>query len=79
MIFSFQQPEGMDLDSNDPRWIGAWWLGYVFGAVFLVLSGIGLLAFPRELPGAREMRAKAMKAGDIQKNNEQLRGNLKVL
>ncbi|XP_031568522.1 solute carrier organic anion transporter family member 4C1-like [Actinia tenebrosa] len=77
VFVDLKQPEGMDLNTDDPRWIGAWWVGYVFGAVFLVFSGIGLLAFPRELPGSREMREKAMKAGDIPKDNEQLKGNLK--
>ena len=72
------QPEGMNLTPKDVRWIGAWWLGYVIGVSVLILSAIGLLGFPRELPGAREMREKAMKAGELQKHKEEIKGNLKV-
>lgn len=72
------QPEGMDLNPYDVRWIGAWWLGYVIGASILVASAIGLLAFPRELPGSREMRDKATKAGVIPKQDDALKGSLRV-
>ena len=68
----------MNLNPNDVRWIGAWWLGYVLGASILVVSAFGLLGFPRELPGTREMRAKAMQAGEIPKHKEELKGNIKV-
>ncbi|KAK3749556.1 hypothetical protein QZH41_019697 [Actinostola sp. cb2023] len=72
-----QQPEGMNLNPKDVRWIGAWWLGYIIGASILVVSAFGLLGFPRELPGTREMRAKAMEAGEIPKHKEELQGNIK--
>ncbi|XP_022217796.2 solute carrier organic anion transporter family member 74D-like [Drosophila obscura] len=43
---------------EDPRWLGAWWLGW------LILSGMSLIAalvmfmFPKELPSTRERRVK---------------------
>lgn len=38
------------VDSKDPRWLGAWWFGWVIlGTIMVVFSGlIGL--FPKELP-----------------------------
>lgn len=37
------------MDPRDPRWIGAWWLGFVVvGAVSILLS-IPLPFFPRRL------------------------------
>ncbi|CAO1337195.1 unnamed protein product [Diamesa serratosioi] len=41
------------IDSQDPRWLGAWWFGWVFlGFAMIVVAGlIGL--FPKELPKKR--------------------------
>ena len=41
------------IDSKDPRWLGAWWFGWVFLglAMIIVASLIGL--FPKELPKKR--------------------------
>ncbi|XP_022221535.2 solute carrier organic anion transporter family member 74D [Drosophila obscura] len=42
------------IDSKDPRWLGAWWLGWVIlGTLMCLFSGlIGL--FPKQLPKARD-------------------------
>lgn len=38
------------IDSQDPRWLGAWWLGwYILGAA-MVLSSLFIGLFPRVLP-----------------------------
>jgi len=68
----------MDLDTQDVRWIGAWWLGYVIGASITVVSSFCLLGFPHELPGSREMREKAMEAGEIPRHNEAFKGKITV-
>lgn len=38
------------IDSKDPRWLGAWWFGWmILGTLMVLFSGlIGL--FPKELP-----------------------------
>ncbi|GFO46147.1 solute carrier organic anion transporter family member, partial [Plakobranchus ocellatus] len=42
-----------DLSVRDPRWIGAWWLGFlVFGGAALV-SALPIAFFPRRLKGRR--------------------------
>ncbi|XP_034650186.1 solute carrier organic anion transporter family member 74D-like [Drosophila subobscura] len=46
------------ISREDPRWLGAWWLGW------LILSGLSLIAamvlfmFPKELPSSRQRRLK---------------------
>ncbi|XP_061168478.1 solute carrier organic anion transporter family member 2B1-like [Saccostrea echinata] len=46
---------------RDPRWIGAWWLGFiVFGALAVIVS-IPLMCFPKRMPG-RKQRALSKKA-----------------
>ncbi|XP_050313378.1 solute carrier organic anion transporter family member 74D [Anthonomus grandis grandis] len=38
------------IDSSDPRWVGAWWLGLVIISVLLLLAAIAMFAFPKRLP-----------------------------
>lgn len=76
MYFAFQ-PEGANLSPDDPRWIGAWWLGYLAGGSILVLISGLLLGFPRELPGAKSIREQAAKEGHIPKKDERIQGKLK--
>ncbi|XP_054922554.1 solute carrier organic anion transporter family member 74D-like isoform X2 [Dermacentor andersoni] len=34
---------------RDPRWIGAWWLGYAFIGVLVIVFSLPMLLFPRKL------------------------------
>ncbi|KAL1425295.1 hypothetical protein MTO96_019309 [Rhipicephalus appendiculatus] len=38
-------------------WVGAWWIGFVIAACLGALIAIPIFAFPKELPGSREIRA----------------------
>ena len=38
------------MDSSDPRWIGAWWLGLVFSCFGSLTVAALIACFPRELP-----------------------------
>jgi len=40
-----------DIGANDPRWIGAWWLGFVICAACLVIWALPLSMFPPQLTG----------------------------
>ncbi|EDO31714.1 predicted protein, partial [Nematostella vectensis] len=74
------QPPGMTLTPDDPRWIGAWWLGYFFGGLLLLLSAIALLGYPREMPGAREIRYHHKPIeGLLPPRDEHIQGRLKDL
>ncbi|CAN2390470.1 Solute carrier organic anion transporter family, partial [Pristimantis euphronides] len=38
------------LTPKDPRWIGAWWLGFIVAASIVALTAIPYFFFPREIP-----------------------------
>jgi len=40
------------LDKRDPRWIGAWWLGFVICAVGFAVTSLPVLLFPSKLTHA---------------------------
>ncbi|KAJ8308424.1 hypothetical protein KUTeg_013298 [Tegillarca granosa] len=40
----------------DPRWVGAWWLGFVITAVLFFLVAIPILGYPKNLPGTAKIR-----------------------
>jgi hypothetical protein len=52
-------------------------LGYFIGGCILIVSSIGILAFPAQLPGTQEMRDKAIKEGNLPKRDEKIQGKLK--
>lgn len=71
------QPRELHLNARDPRWIGAWWLGYLVTGAIMFLTAILLLGFPRELPGSAKMRAQAIEEGHLPKRDNKLRGKWK--
>lgn len=40
------------INNKDPRWLGAWWLGWLVMGGLLAFSGVFLAMFPKELPRA---------------------------
>ena len=45
--------------------------------VVMFISAIFILGFPRELPGSKEMREKAIEEGELPKKDSKLRGKLR--
>ncbi|XP_029813324.1 solute carrier organic anion transporter family member 2B1 isoform X2 [Suricata suricatta] len=46
-----RMPEGgISLNSKDPRWVGAWWLGFLISAGAVALAAVPYFFFPREMP-----------------------------
>ncbi|XP_022914735.2 solute carrier organic anion transporter family member 74D [Onthophagus taurus] len=41
------------IETNDPRWVGAWWLGLVVISGLLILSSFAMFSFPKRLPTGR--------------------------
>nr|XP_034971264.1 solute carrier organic anion transporter family member 2B1 [Zootoca vivipara] len=45
------------INNKDPRWVGAWWLGFIISASVVAIASIPYFFFPKELP--RESRSQA--------------------
>ncbi|XP_011366722.1 solute carrier organic anion transporter family member 2B1 isoform X1 [Pteropus vampyrus] len=46
-----RMPEGgISLTSKDPRWVGAWWLGFLISAGAMALAATPYFFFPRKMP-----------------------------
>ncbi|CAO1324723.1 unnamed protein product [Diamesa tonsa] len=48
------------IDNNDPRWLGAWWLGWIILGTFLFGFAFFMMMFPKELPRAAVRRKVAL-------------------
>nr|XP_060627306.1 solute carrier organic anion transporter family member 2B1 [Anolis sagrei ordinatus] len=46
------------INNKDPRWVGAWWLGFILTASIVAISSIPYFFFPRELPKEEEAPRK---------------------
>ncbi|CAG0881628.1 unnamed protein product [Cyprideis torosa] len=44
------------ITKDDPRWVGAWWLGFILLAVPLFVTSIALMFFPKQLPTPYNLR-----------------------
>ncbi|XP_048151300.1 solute carrier organic anion transporter family member 2B1 [Corvus hawaiiensis] len=40
----------VQLTNKDPRWVGAWWLGFLVAASLVAVSALPYFFFPREMP-----------------------------
>ncbi|EDV28793.1 uncharacterized protein TRIADDRAFT_11246, partial [Trichoplax adhaerens] len=47
---------------TDPRWVGAWWLGFIVCGVGMLVVSIPLFAFPRNLPNFQKYKLQRQKA-----------------
>lgn len=47
--FNTMSPGEIVLDRKDPRWVGAWWLGFLLAGTLLFLTSLPYLFFPRSM------------------------------
>ncbi|XP_046848352.1 LOW QUALITY PROTEIN: solute carrier organic anion transporter family member 4A1-like [Xenia sp. Carnegie-2017] len=74
-----EKPKGVNLKPRDPQWIGAWWLGFVIFGILTIIFSILLLAFPRELPGSREVRKEEIEKGNLRPAKSAIKPTMKKL
>ncbi|XP_067010749.2 solute carrier organic anion transporter family member 74D [Anabrus simplex] len=47
------------IDNKDPRWLGAWWLGWVILGLLMLFLSILIAMFPKQLPRTRPVSAQS--------------------
>lgn len=47
LYFTFPTNAPPGLTTQDPQWIGAWWLGYLFIGILLIIPSLCLYFFPQ--------------------------------
>ncbi|KAL5270596.1 hypothetical protein ACHWQZ_G001337 [Mnemiopsis leidyi] len=70
-------PEGITPSSNE--WVGAWWMGLFFPAVFVFFFSFIVLLYPRQMPAAKKVLQEKVERGitTVQEKKEELRRSLK--
>lgn len=46
LYVDIDQPDGLNMKPDDPRWIGCWWIAFIGAAILCFLTAIFLLCFP---------------------------------
>ncbi|VDO07339.1 unnamed protein product [Haemonchus placei] len=54
----FDRVDHPPIARTDPRWIGAWWIGFLASSISALLIAFPILGFAHELPEAKRHRAK---------------------
>lgn len=56
------------LKSTSPRWVGAWWIGFLFSGFLALLVSVPICGFPKILPGSSKYQAEKEK--EVYKNKK---------
>ncbi|XP_022447851.1 solute carrier organic anion transporter family member 4C1 isoform X2 [Delphinapterus leucas] len=59
--------QSIDITEDDPRWLGAWWIGFLMSWLFAWSLIIPFACFPKHLPGTAEIQDG--KASQIHQSN----------
>lgn len=55
------------IDSTDPRWMGAWWFGWVFLGIAMLAVSVLVGLFPKELPKKRNQTLRLDSSDNVPK------------
>ncbi len=58
-----------DIPQHDPRWLGAWWLGFLVGGCLLAIAAIPMLFYPKRMPKPKD--ADAVTQAKVDDENDQ--------
>ncbi|KAL3201054.1 hypothetical protein MRX96_043149 [Rhipicephalus microplus] len=62
------------ISPKDPRWVGAWWMGYILFAVGLTVVSLPMMMFPRILPAGKNYKVNRMQRLSVVKANKDSQG-----
>ena len=59
-----------DIEREDPRWVGAWWIGFIVIGACIVITSIPMLIFPTHM--SREVKSELVEQSEKSEIMEQL-------
>ena len=62
---------------EDRNWVGAWWIGYLVGAVIMLLPAAPMLGFPKLFPNAEKVKQAKSELEDTIEEDKNLNHNFK--
>uniref|UniRef100_A0A7M5XGD7 Solute carrier organic anion transporter family member n=1 Tax=Clytia hemisphaerica TaxID=252671 RepID=A0A7M5XGD7_9CNID len=72
-----EQPANSNLTPEDRNWVGAWWIGYLVGAVIMLLPAAPMLGFPKLFPNAEKVKQAKSELEDTIEEDKNLNHNFK--
>ncbi|XP_038052227.1 solute carrier organic anion transporter family member 4A1-like [Patiria miniata] len=71
-IYTDLQADNVNVTSSDPAWVGAWWIGFVIGAILSFIVALPMSGFPTELPTTAKIRAEKESQAHIAGHEEEV-------
>ncbi|ESO98163.1 hypothetical protein LOTGIDRAFT_239068 [Lottia gigantea] len=79
--FDVMDTSSLNVTPEDPRWVGAWWIGFLVAAILNLIVALPLFLFGKELPSAKHVRetriSEAYGAEKSQTNPVKIKRSLK--
>ena len=73
IYIDIEQPKLLhQMDPQDMRWHGAWWLGYLVFGVITLFNSLIVSGFPVSLPGSQAIRDEYILKGHIPSNDDEV-------
>ncbi|MCJ8740616.1 hypothetical protein PDJAM_G00060970 [Pangasius djambal] len=69
--FDTMSPAEIVLERTDPRWVGAWWLGFLLAGTLLFLTSLPYLFFPRSMITEETVEAPTVSGAEKLKEKEE--------
>lgn len=66
-------PDDPGITPRDPRWVGAWWMGYILFAMGLALVALPMMLFPRILPSGKHYKVNNLQKLSKSKSKDGLK------
>lgn len=48
--------DSLQITTKSPKWVGAWWIGFIIAGCMSLVVSIVLCGFPKYLPGRKEVQ-----------------------